>query len=125
LLAALSLALSLRGLTTVGGEPAMANLVLLMILLSLAGVGTVGVQAGLYGLAASVYPTWCRATGIGIAGSIGRVGAIASAYGGGAVLSLAAGVNVFLIIVALLFVVSGLGIGLVAYGAAAAAIQAK
>ena len=110
-----SLALSLRGLTTVGA-PTAAGLVLLMALLSLAGVGTVGVQAGLYGLASTVYPTACRATGIGIAGSVGRVGAIVSSYSGGAVLSLASGVNVFLVIVAVLFVVSGLGVRLVSSG---------
>jgi MFS transporter, AAHS family, 4-hydroxybenzoate transporter len=108
----LALALSLRGLTTVTA-PTSADLVLLMTLLSLAGVGVVGVQAGLYGLASSVYPTWCRATGVGVAGSFGRVGAILSAYGGGAILSLASGVHVFLVIAALLFVVSGVGIWLV------------
>jgi AAHS family 4-hydroxybenzoate transporter-like MFS transporter len=110
-----SLALSLRGLTIVG-EPTAAGLVLLMTLLALAGVGTVGVQAGLYGVASTVYPTSCRATGIGIAGSVGRLGAIVSSYSGGAILSLASGVNVFLVIVALLFVVSGLGIWLVSSG---------
>lgn len=115
LVAMLSLALSLRGLTTVG-TPTATDAVLLMTLLSLAGVGTVGVQAGLYGLAATVYPTWCRATGIGVAGSVGRVGAIVSAYGGGAILSLASGVNVFLVIVMLLFGVTGLGIWLVSPG---------
>jgi hypothetical protein len=43
------------------------------------------------------------------------VGAIVSAYGGGAILSLASGVHVFMVIAALLFVVSGLGVWLVGF----------
>lgn len=60
----------------------------LVIATLLAGGAVLGVQVGLYGLAAAAYPTACRAAGIGWAASVGRGGAVVSALAGGAVLSL-------------------------------------
>jgi MFS transporter, AAHS family, 4-hydroxybenzoate transporter len=81
----------------------------LMVGVSLAGVATVASQAALYALAAHAYPASCRATGIGFAGTVGRVGAILSALGGGVVLDWPSGVRLFIAAVAVLFAVSGLG----------------
>ncbi len=86
---------------------------LLLAGLSAAGVATVGLQAALYGLAATAYPTPIRATGIGVAGSVGRAGALVSAFGGGAVLSLVAGASVFLGAIGVLFVLCMIGIMIV------------
>lgn len=60
----------------------------LVVAILLAGGAVLGVQVGLYGLAAAAYPTACRAAGIGWAASIGRGGAVVSALAGGAVLGL-------------------------------------
>lgn len=51
--------------------------------LGLAGGAVFALQVGLYGLATDVYPAGIRATGVGMAATIGRVGAIAGAFGGG------------------------------------------
>lgn len=53
---------------------------LAMLLLPAAGVGVAGVVTTLYSLAAEIYPTAMRATGIGLADAIGRVGGIVSAF---------------------------------------------
>jgi AAHS family 4-hydroxybenzoate transporter-like MFS transporter len=45
-----------------------------------------GVQVGLYALATHIYPTALRATGVGAAASVGRLGAIVSTYLGAWVL---------------------------------------
>jgi MFS transporter, AAHS family, 4-hydroxybenzoate transporter len=52
------------------------------------GASTSGAQAGLYGLAAAFYPTSIRATGVGWALGIGRIGAIIGPTLGGALLSM-------------------------------------
>lgn len=83
---------------------------LVVIGIAIAGVAGVGMQAALYALAAHAYPTHFRATGIGVAGSIGRVGGMASSFTGGTVLALASGPSVFFAIVGALLVASGLGI---------------
>jgi AAHS family 4-hydroxybenzoate transporter-like MFS transporter len=53
----------------------------------LAGACLNGVQIGLYVLAAHVYPTAIRATGVGAAGAMARVGGILNAVVGAAMLS--------------------------------------
>lgn len=53
----------------------------------LSGGAILGVQVGLYGLAAAQYPTHCRAAGIGWAATLGRGGAVVSALAGGWVLA--------------------------------------
>src|SRR5262249_39384829 len=83
---------------------------LIMLGLSAAGVANVGLQASLYALAACAYPTRCRTSGVGWASSIGRAGAIASAFGGGAVLALANGTVLFFVILSVLGVLVGTGV---------------
>jgi AAHS family 4-hydroxybenzoate transporter-like MFS transporter len=81
----------------------------IMTALSLAGLSNAGAQAALYALAAHVYPTACRVTGIGMAASVGRAGAIASAYGGGLVLSAGSGATTFFLTIAILLALTAVG----------------
>jgi MFS transporter, AAHS family, 4-hydroxybenzoate transporter len=81
-----------------------------MVALSIAGASNVGAQAGLYALAASAYPTSLRATGIGWAASVGRIGAIVSTYGGGALLTVRAGPSLFFLSVSVLLIMTAVGV---------------
>ncbi len=64
-------------------------------------------QPAFYVLAASVYPTQVRTTGIGIVSVIGRVGAILSSFVGGAVLAFAHQSGFFVLIAAFALVIAG------------------
>jgi AAHS family 4-hydroxybenzoate transporter-like MFS transporter len=63
------------------------NLPMLIVGAALAGFGVVGGQIGAIALAASVYPTAIRATGLGWAFGIGRIGAIIGPLLGGLLLA--------------------------------------
>jgi AAHS family 4-hydroxybenzoate transporter-like MFS transporter len=65
-----------------------ANLGFLLSAAALAGFGVVGAQIGCNALAASVYPTAIRATGVGWALGAGRIGAIVGPLVGGALLGI-------------------------------------
>jgi MFS family permease len=65
-----------------------ANLAMLLTAASLAGFGVVGAQIGCNALAAAVYPTAVRATGVGWALGVGRLGAIIGPLVGGALLGI-------------------------------------
>jgi AAHS family 4-hydroxybenzoate transporter-like MFS transporter len=54
----------------------------IVLMLTLSGAMINAVQTTMYALAANVYPTAMRATGVGTAASIGRAGAIVSGYAG-------------------------------------------
>ena len=54
----------------------------IVLMLGVTGGLINGVQITLYALAAHLYPTAVRATGVGSAASVGRLGAIASTYAG-------------------------------------------
>ncbi|CAM3609261.1 MFS transporter [Paracidovorax anthurii] len=56
---------------------------------ALSGFGVVGAQIGCNALAASIYPTHIRATGVGWALGVGRIGAIVGPLAGGAFLAAA------------------------------------
>ena len=58
----------------------------IVLMLGLVGGLINAVQTTLYALAAHVYPTMVRATGVGSAAAVGRLGAIASTYAGAAAL---------------------------------------
>jgi AAHS family 4-hydroxybenzoate transporter-like MFS transporter len=79
----------------------------LSIIATIAVVGgfTNAVQTTLYALGAQVYPTSMRATGLGTALAIGRVGAVLSSYAGAAVLDLGGPLAFFLLIAAAMVVV--------------------
>lgn len=59
-----------------------SQVVPVMVMLTLIGLLINGVQVALYALAAHIYPTNVRATGIGTASVVGRAGAIVSGYAG-------------------------------------------
>jgi len=63
------------------------NLTVLLLGAALSGFGVVGAQFGCNALAASIYPTTIRATGLGWALGIGRIGAIVGPLVGGLLLS--------------------------------------
>ena len=63
----------------IGGE---ASVLPLLVMLTIAGGLINAVQTTMYALAAHVYPTMVRATGVGAASAIGRSGAIFSGYAG-------------------------------------------
>jgi AAHS family 4-hydroxybenzoate transporter-like MFS transporter len=65
-----------------------ANVALLLAGAALAGFGVVGGQIGLNAVAASTYPTAVRATGVGWALGVGRIGSIVGPVAGGALLAL-------------------------------------
>ncbi len=60
--------------------------VLVVLAMALLGASINGVQVMLFALAAGVYPASNRATGVGVALAVGRVGAVASSYAGATVL---------------------------------------
>lgn len=59
-----------------------AAIVPIVAMLAFTGAMINGVQVALYALAAHIYPSAVRATGVGAAGSFGRFGAIVSGYTG-------------------------------------------
>jgi MFS transporter, AAHS family, 4-hydroxybenzoate transporter len=65
-----------------------ANVLTLMISTFLAGFGVVGAQIGMNALAAGLYPTSIRATGVGWALGVGRIGSIIGPVAGGILLGL-------------------------------------
>lgn len=79
------------------GVPAASAGVALTAMMMLAGVGINGLQTQLYVLAAHVFPTPLRATGIGSCGAIGRVGGVLSTGAGSVMFALGlSGGNFFL-----------------------------
>lgn len=68
---------------------------LIAVLMPFVGVGAAGMQATLYALGAHLYPAELRATGLGAVLGIGRLGAVASAWVGAAVVDAAGAVGFF------------------------------
>jgi AAHS family 4-hydroxybenzoate transporter-like MFS transporter len=64
------------------------NLALLMTVIFIAGFSVIGSQSVINGLAAGIYPTNIRSTGVGWALGIGRIGSIIGPVAGGIILSL-------------------------------------
>ncbi len=71
-------AIVMRGMTIETGSATLP----IMVMLALTGGLINAVQTTLYALAAHVYPTALRSTGVGSAAGIGRLGAILSSYAG-------------------------------------------
>ncbi|HEX7036614.1 MAG TPA: MFS transporter [Pseudomonadales bacterium] len=82
-------ALAARGPTHPPALPA------LMIGIALAGLAISAVQVGMYAVAAHVFPTGCRASGVGFALGSGRLGGILSAFAGGLLLAHGAAAGFF------------------------------
>jgi MFS transporter, AAHS family, 4-hydroxybenzoate transporter len=66
------------GLSALAFTP--ANVDNMMVLLGITGGAINAVQTTLYALSAHIYPTAMRATGVGAAATIGRIGAITSSF---------------------------------------------
>jgi AAHS family 4-hydroxybenzoate transporter-like MFS transporter len=69
------------------GHPGI-SLALLVVVVSIAGLGVVGGQSGVNAFSATFYPTDIRSTGVGAGLGVGRVGAIVGPYVGGQLLAL-------------------------------------
>ena len=72
-----------------------ASVAMLLAAAGGAGAGALTLQVSLYALAAHAFPPSVRASGIGYAASVGRLGAIASAFGAGTLLELGSGQALF------------------------------
>ena len=64
------------------------SIIAIMICTFFAGAGVIGGQTGANALAASIYPTFIRSTGVGWALGIGRIGSVVEPVFGGIMLSL-------------------------------------
>jgi AAHS family 4-hydroxybenzoate transporter-like MFS transporter len=105
---ALVSAIVMRGMT-IGADSATLPIV---VMLALTGGLINAVQTTLYALAAHVYPTALRSTGVGSAAGIGRLGAILSSYAGAWALD-AAGSRGFFTVVAAAMSVTVISLALV------------
>jgi AAHS family 4-hydroxybenzoate transporter-like MFS transporter len=83
----------------------------LMIELFVAGAFINGVQTTLYALAAQVYPSAIRATGVGATAAVGRLGAIVSSFVGAAVVSI--GAEAYFGVIALTMALTFMGLAFV------------
>lgn len=74
---------------------------MLITLMTALGVAVQGVQVSLFPLAAGIFPTEIRSSGVGLALAFGRVGGIASSFAGAAVLT-SGGASFFVLLFATL-----------------------
>ena len=89
-----------------------ASIAWILVMLALTGGAINAVQTTMYALAANMYPTAFRATGVGAASTIGRIGAIASAFAGAVALS-AGGSTMFYMLTALAMGVTAIALALI------------
>jgi AAHS family 4-hydroxybenzoate transporter-like MFS transporter len=97
--AAASALLALAATTATGATS--GRVAWLSLLIVAAGGGMLGAQNNLYGFVAGLYPTRLRATGLGWAAGVGRIGGILGSLYGGSLPELAAGPGIFFLAVAL------------------------
>jgi len=69
-----------------------------------AGAAICAVQVGLYAVAAHVFPTECRSSGVGFSLGAGRTGGIAASLGGGLLLTLTGAAGFFAFIAGALLI---------------------
>ena len=84
----------------------------LMACLLIAGAGVNGVQVQMYTVAASAYPTQLRATGVGWAVGMSRLGGVLSAFAGSVVQTLGDGLRPFFSGIAIVILATFTGIAL-------------
>ena len=94
-------ALAMRSMTIVASSPTLPIIALLAII----GAFINAAQVTMYALAAHVYPSSVRATGVGTATSVGRLGAILSSYAGGWAIELGGNASFFMLVAAAMFAV--------------------
>ena len=110
-IAAIALTLALGGL--INASNANSSLVPLLSLMLVTGLAALGVQVGLYALAAYAYPTSCRASGVGAAVGIGRIGGIVSSFAGAAALAIGTGVTTFFVAVCAVLAITTISVAFV------------
>jgi AAHS family 4-hydroxybenzoate transporter-like MFS transporter len=86
--------------------------VAVIVMLCLTGCFINAVQTTMYALAAQMYPTEIRATGVGTAASLGRSGAIVSTYAGAWALD-AGGPRAFFLLVGAAMIASGVALAVI------------
>jgi AAHS family 4-hydroxybenzoate transporter-like MFS transporter len=74
-----------------------ASVAWILIMLALTGGAINAVQTTMYALSAHIYPTAVRATGVGAAATIGRLGAIGSAFAGAVALGIGGSTMFFVV----------------------------
>jgi AAHS family 4-hydroxybenzoate transporter-like MFS transporter len=82
----------------------LSSLTPIIVMFTITGALINGVQTTMYALAAHVYPSAIRATGVGTAVSFGRIGAVLSGYAGAWALEYAGSFSYFLAIAIAMFV---------------------
>jgi len=87
-------ALVMRSMTFAADSPEFP----IIAMLAITGALINAVQVTMYALAAYIYPTTVRATGIGTASSVGRIGAILSTYAGAWALDLGGNASFFTLV---------------------------
>jgi AAHS family 4-hydroxybenzoate transporter-like MFS transporter len=95
------IALGMRSMTFSSLAPAVPIIVMLAVIGSLINA----VQVTMYALGAYIYPTIARSTGVGVASSVGRLGAILSTYAGAWALENGGSSAFFTLIAAAMFAV--------------------
>ena len=98
---AIAAALVLRSMTIAANSPTLP----IMALLALIGAFINAAQVTMYALAAHLYPSSVRATGVGTATSVGRLGAILSTYAGAWALEIGGNAAFFTLVAAAMFAV--------------------
>lgn len=89
--------------------PALLSVSHIMIGIAVAGLAILAMSVAMYAVAAHVYPTSCRSSGIGLAGGMGRIGGLLSALFGAAIMA-RAGAAGFFVSVAGIFALTVLGV---------------
>ena len=99
--AASLVAILMRSMTLAPSSPTMP----IILILGVIGALINAVQVTMYALAAHIYPTAVRATGVGVASSVGRTGAILSTYAGAWALEIGGNSSFFTLIAGAMFAV--------------------
>ena len=87
----------------------------LMVVIFLSGFLTISAQIGLNALAASIYPTAIRATGVGWALGIARIGAIAGPVLGGILAALGLGIQGYFLIFGLVLLIAAIALAFIQF----------
>lgn len=87
----------------------------LMLVIFLSGFLTISAQVGMNAMVASIYPTGIRATGVGWALGLGRVGAITGPVIGGVLASLRLDIQGYFLIFGLVLTIAAIAIALIQF----------
>lgn len=109
-----TVAVGIAGLSVLAALPARGDAFMpLLATIAVAGASLNGAITGLYPVAAHVYPTALRSSGVGWALGVSRFAAVLSAFAGSAVLALGGGTAPFFAVLAVVLVAMFAGVALV------------